>query len=187
MRYQYQKIIGIVSDGLVNEESDSPILRAWKETILHVTAHSLIFRTRMSREDALARAWEVFEAAARGYHDLLLGGIYRNLIASIHDSQDKELIGLLTRAFEAARPPGVTLYCKPEVFKRPVQRAGALAVAYDPRIKDAEDWVEVDWAAVDRLLSGAGEDKSPAPKGSEEPKVTKAPHLQLIVGGRGFV
>lgn len=186
MRYQYEKLICVVSDGLINEESDSQILRAWKETILHVTAHSLIFRTRMSREDALARAWEVFEAAARGYHNLLLGGIYRNLIASIHDSQDKELIKLLTRGFEAARPPGVRLYCKPEVFKRAVQRAGAAGVAFDPRLTDEEDWVEIDWAEVDRLLSGVGETKTTASKGSGEPKATKAPHLQLIVGGRGF-
>jgi len=184
-RYKYEVLISRVYEYLADDVDDSPRLRAWRDLVLHMTAHSFVHRKRLPADEALARVWEEFEVAARGNRNLLFLGFWHHLICSMNPKDAKPFFAMLEAAFTAARADKPVLHYKAAVFTQPILGAGKYSLDSDPGETDTEAKKDVDWELVDQLLSGESAPSRSLPS-AVKPTPTKVPHLQLIVGGRGF-
>ncbi len=185
MRYRYEEIVKRVNVYLADDDEDSPRLRSWKELVVHITAQSFLYRNRLPADEAVARVWEEFEVAARGHRRLLFLGFWHHLAASMHSTDLKPFIVMLDVAFKAARADNPVLHYNKAVFDLPILSIGKPGPTGDPGQTDKEAMQTVDWELVDQLLSGTAS-TGPTLPSAVKPKPTKVPHLQIIIGGRGF-
>ena len=184
-RYKYEAFVSRVYEYVADDVDDSPRLRAWRDIVLHMTAHSFVHRKRLPADEALARTWEEFEVAARGHRNLMFMGFWQYLMCTMNPQDAKPFLAMMEVAFAAARADKPVLHYKASVFTLPVQGAAKYGVEGNPGETDTEAKKDVDWELVDQLLSGVPTAATPLPS-VVRATTTKAPHLQLIVGGRGF-
>ena len=131
-RYKYENFVSRVYEYLADDVDDSPRLRAWRDIVLHMTAHSLVHRKRLPTDEALARTWEEFEVAARGHRNLLFLGFWNHLICTMNTQDLKPFFAMLDAAFEAARADKPVLHYKASVFTQPLQAPGKHGLTSDP-------------------------------------------------------